>query len=305
MKVLVTGGAGFIGSHIVDLLIKQGFDVVIVDNLSTGSLDNIQKNTKFYNCDLSSPRLETIFKLEKPLYVIHQAAQVDVSKSVNDPLLDAENNILATINLLNNCKKFNVNKIIYASSCAVYGDTDDISIPEEHPINPLSFYGASKYTAEEYIRLFHKLFGLRFTILRYANVFGPRQTSKGEGGVVAIFFDQLINNKQPAIFGNGEQTRDFIYVKDVARANVLALTNGDNNVFNISRNEKTSINNLYKMMQSIAKIDKEPLYMPQRPGDILYSRLNNIKADKLLKWKSKLNLKDQLKETFEYYKEKK
>ncbi|MGG3926634.1 NAD-dependent epimerase/dehydratase family protein [Metabacillus fastidiosus] len=305
MKVLVTGGAGFIGSHIVDLLIKQGFDVVIVDNLSTGSLDNIQKNIKFYNCDLSSPRLETIFKLEKPLYVIHQAAQVDVSKSVNDPLLDAENNILATINLLNNCKKFNVNKIIYASSCAVYGDTDDISIPEEHPINPLSFYGASKYTAEEYIRLFHKLFGLRFTILRYANVFGPRQTSKGEGGVVAIFFDQLINNKQPAIFGNGEQTRDFIYVKDVARANVLALTNGDNNVFNISRNEKTSINNLYKMMQLIAKIDKEPLYMPQRPGDILYSRLNNIKADKLLKWKSKLNLKDQLKETFEYYKEKK
>ncbi|MED4207559.1 NAD-dependent epimerase/dehydratase family protein [Neobacillus mesonae] len=300
-KVLVTGGAGFIGSHIVELLDEQKYEVVVVDNLSTGNPRYLPLHVKLYEMDLQNEEIEKVLRVEKPEIVIHQAAQVDVQKSMKDPFTDAENNLLATIRLLTYSHLYGVKKIIYASSCAVYGETADCSISESFPIQPISFYGVSKYIPEFYIKLFSELYGLSYTILRYANVYGPRQTPKGEGGVVSIFFKQMMSGQSPYIFGDGNQTRDFIYVKDVAMANVLAITKGENGVFNIGRNEKTSINELYRLMSSFLQRPPEPIYQPRRKGDIPYSRLDNSKAINNLLWKPKYSLIQGLEESFKYY----
>ncbi|WP_100404813.1 NAD-dependent epimerase/dehydratase family protein [Bacillus solitudinis] len=302
MKVLVTGGAGFIGSHIVDLLIDKGFKVVVVDNLSSGNKAYISENATFYEVDICSEKIEEIFRTEKPTHVIHQAAQVDVSSSVVDPVFDAENNILGTVRLLVCSQKYDIQKFIYASSCAVYGETDNSSIIESHPFQPISYYGLSKGTPEIYIKLFHNLYGIPYTILRYANVYGPRQTPKGEGGVVSIFINKLLNNESPTIFGDGEQKRDFVYVKDVATANMLALAHGENEVLNIGCNEQTSINQLYQMIASMLSNPNPPLYGSKRKGDIAHSRLDFAKAKNLLSWNPVFNLKQGLKETLNYAK---
>jgi UDP-glucose 4-epimerase len=303
MKVLVTGGAGFIGSHIVELLLKQGYETLCCDNFSSGDRKHVPTGAKLYEVDLTSPELEQIFIKEAPDYVIHQAAQVKVALSLKDPFTDAANNIMGTVRLLMCCRKFAVKKIIYASSCAVYGEVGDCSISESFPIHPVSFYGLSKYTPEAYIRLFHELFGLSYTIVRYSNVYGPRQTSSGEGGVISIFSEKLLRGESPSIFGTGEQTRDFIYVKDVAAANITLLHRGDNEVFNISRNEKTSINQLFALMNSLANTSQTPNYLPARRGDIQYSRLDNTKSLQLLGWKPVYDLHAGLKETLTYYQE--
>ncbi|WP_273834666.1 NAD-dependent epimerase/dehydratase family protein [Guptibacillus sedimenti] len=297
MKVLVTGGAGFIGSHIVDLLIDEGYQPVVVDNLSTGNLGFLHEKVPFYKENITSSNLEAIFAKERPDIVIHHAAQVDVSQSIQNPYDDAVSNIIGTIQLLDCCIKFKVKKFIYASSCAVYGDAGDLSINEGYPIQPISFYGISKYTPELYIKRFQQLYGLTYTILRYANVYGPRQTPKGEGGVVSIFREQLKDNKQPIIFGDGQQTRDFVYVKDVARANILALKKGQNEIFNIGCNTKTNINDLFKLMNTMTKKQLLPKYKPQRKEDIRFSQLNNNKATQLLGWKPKYDLTSGLEDT--------
>ncbi|MGG1484194.1 NAD-dependent epimerase/dehydratase family protein [Peribacillus castrilensis] len=301
MRVLVTGGAGFIGSHIVDLLIESGHEVIVIDNLSTGKKEFIHKNATLYLLDINSPQLEEVFAKETPEYVIHQAAQVDITKSIQDPTADADTNILATIRLLKCCQKFNVRKIIYASSCAVYGETNDCSIHENFIVQPLSFYGVSKYTPELYIQLNHKFYGTPYTILRYANVYGPRQTPKGEGGVIAIFMQKALKGEQPIIFGDGEQTRDFVYVKDVASANLSALTNGTNEIINIGLNKKTSINKLHALISSMFLDSALPIYLPRRNGDIQYSRLNNEKALQKLDWKPSYELLEGLRETKLFY----
>lgn len=302
MRVLVTGGAGFIGSHIVDLLIAEGHEVIVVDNLSTGNKEFVNNRATFYVANICSPQLEGIFSKEKPEYVIHQAAQVDVAKSIQDPVFDAQTNILGTIRLLECCRKFNVRKIVYASSSAAYGETDDRSIKENSMTEPISYYGISKHTPERYIQLYSQFYKLPFTILRYANVYGPRQTPKGEGGVVAIFLQKALAGEQLMIYGNGEQTRDFVYVKDVAAANLLALGKGDNEIINIGLNQKTSINQLFGVISSLGKIPLGvPNYLPARNGDILYSQLNNAKALKLLGWKPRYDLLSGLKETRLFY----
>lgn len=300
---MVTGGAGFIGSHIVDRLIEQGAEVVVVDNLSTGRREYINSAAKFHKLNINDSRLEEIFAREDIDYVIHHAAQIDVQKSLEKPDFDAENNILGSIKLLEACRKHQVKKIIYASSAAVYGIPDYLGIDEDHPVDPISFYGISKHTPEYYIKTYQKLYDLDYTILRYANIYGPRQDPKGEGGVISIFTDRMLEGKRPVIFGDGKQTRDFIYVADVARANLAALTGGKNEVLNISCNRQTSVNRLVEVLNRTLDTGLEPVYEAERPGDIKDSYLDNGKALKLLDWQPEYDLKTGLQETITYYRE--
>ncbi|WP_156290535.1 NAD-dependent epimerase/dehydratase family protein [Oceanobacillus salinisoli] len=307
MKILITGGAGFIGSHIVDeLLQEKTYELVVVDNLLTGNKKNIPPNVTFYPIDITNQQeVERVFEIEMPDYVIHQAGQVDVATSIQNPLHDASINILGTISLLSNSQKYSVKKFIYASSCAVYGETKNSNILENTKTFPLSFYGISKYTPEQYIALYNKIYGLPYTILRYANVYGPRQRIKAEGGVVAIFIHHLLNEKSPQIFGDGMQTRDFVYVKDVAKANHLALFKGDNHVINIGSNNQTTINDLYSLIKDYTSSSVSPIYKAKRDGDIRNSQLDNTRAKQILGWKPAYTLEEGLRETIKYYKSQK
>lgn len=304
MKVLVTGGAGFIGSHIVEHLLQEGHQVVVVDNFSTGKITFLPKDISLYEMNIQSPNIESVFQTENPEVVIHLAAQVDVNLSIQDPVADVINNIMGTINLLNYCQKYKVRKLIYSSSCAVYGDATfniESGITETFPISPLSFYGISKFVPELYLKLFHSFYGSDYTVLRYANVYGPRQGEKGEGGVVSIFCRKILKEEPPIIYGNGEQTRDFIFVKDVALANIRALTMGEQEIINISSDQSTSIINLYQLISEISTTQLSPFYQPSRDGDILHSKLNNSKAKRILHWQPAYSLEEGLKETWTYY----
>ncbi|SDI00238.1 NAD-dependent epimerase/dehydratase family protein [Desulfosporosinus hippei] len=303
MKILVTGGAGFIGSHVVDKLIWEKFEVIVVDDFSTGKQENVNPKARIYPCDITnSIKLYSIFETEKPEIVIHHAAQISVQDSFNSPNRDADVNVIGTLNVLQNCIKHGINKLIYASSAAVYGDPRYLPIDEEHPLNPLSPYGISKHTPEHYIGMFNELYGLDYTILRYANVYGPRQDAEGEGGVVAIFIDRILRGQGIAIFGNGSQTRDFIYVKDIAEANLAAIPRGSCEIINISTNLETSVNDLFRALCVISSSFRQPDYQPERLGDIRHSYLDNKKAQSKLNWQPKYTLFDGLARTFDYYK---
>lgn len=290
MKILVTGGAGFIGSHIVDHLIHRGDQVVIVDNLSTGKEENLNSEAQFYQLDLTDPKLTEILKQERPEVVIHQAAQTQVPRSIQEPLFDANSNIIGTINLLEASRQSGVRKIIFASTAAVYGNPKYLPIDENHPIRPLSGYGIGKYTAEQYLQIYYNLYGIQYTVLRYANVYGIRQDAKGEGGVVSIFIDRVAHQQPIAIFGNGEQTRDYIYVEDVARANIAAIDHGDGEVFNIGTGVRTSINQLVELLTQVTGNPVIKEYQDERSGDIKDSVFDNRKAQVLLKWKPIIEL---------------
>lgn len=297
MKILVTGGCGFIGSHIVDELIVNGHEVMIIDNLSTGLLANLNKCAYFCEVDFMTSEAEQLIIEFQPEVVIHHAAQVSVQKSMINPIDDATTNILGTIKLLDYCGKAGVRKIIYASSAAAYGNPNYLPINEEHQIQPISYYGISKYTPEQYIKNFCSLRELSFTILRYANVYGERQDAKGEGGVIAIFLDRLLNNVAPLFFGDGEQTRDFIYVKDIVNANLFVLNNGNNEVYNVSTGEGVSLNNLYDLMCRGLNVNITPRHEAPRAGDILHSFLDNSKLEGI-GWTPKYNIESGLNDIF-------
>jgi UDP-glucose 4-epimerase len=301
MNVLVTGGAGFIGSHIVDLLVEKGCTVSIVDNLSTGRAENINPGANFYNIDVRDPGLKEIIAREKPTAIIHLAAQVDVQCSLQEPYTDAEINILGSVNLLDACSGCGVGKVIYASTAAVYGSPAYLPVDERHPVAPQSPYGLSKHTVEHYLRLYREMHGVSFTVLRFANVYGPRQDAAGEGGVVAIFVDKLAKGVRPAIFGDGEQTRDFIYVKDVAAASVAALRRGDGGTFNVSTGKGLTVNYLYQALKALTGSTMEPVYQPPRPGDITHSTLSNARACVSLDWRPRYILTEGLRETVDFY----
>lgn len=305
MSTMVTGGAGFIGSHIVDKLIEKGHKVVIVDDLSTGRKENLNQKARFYKIDLRSKKdLEKTFKEENIEKVIHQAAQASVIKSTKEPDFDAEVNIIGTINLLECCRRYDTEKIIYASTGgAIYGEPEYLPMDEKHPIKPLSHYGLGKYVAEQYMSLYQRLYGLRYTALRYSNVYGPRQDPHGEAGVIAIFTKKLLEDKKPVIYGDGKQTRDFVYVKDVVEANILALEKGENDYCNICTGKQTSVNEVFEMLRKITGKNTKAEYEKERKGEIRYCSLDYTKAQKTLNWKPKTRIEEGLKETVDYFKE--
>lgn len=286
MKVLVTGGAGFIGSHTVDLLVEKGYSAVVVDNLSTGKKENLNERAKFYNVDIRDEGLREVFEKESPDAVIHLAAQTNARKSIENPVFDASVNILGALNVLDCCKKYNVKKIVYASSAAVYGDPKQIPTPETSKISPLCPYGVSKYTFEQYLMAS----GISFVILRYSNVYGQRQDARGEAGVVSIFIDKLLKNEQPEIFGDGEQTRDFVYVEDVARANIAALEKNISGVFNISTGIETSVNELFRLIKAATNSTVEARHSKAVEGEIKRSCLKCSTAAKGLGWKAEVSI---------------
>jgi len=305
MKCLVTGGAGFIGSHLVDKLIKEGHKVVVIDNLSTGRKENLNPKAKFYKIDICSYRISQIFKKEKPEVVFHYAAQIDVRKSVKDPVEDAKINILGTLNILENCKKYNIRKVIFASTGgAIYGDADIVPTPETYPELPLSPYGIAKLTIEKHLSYYYKVFGLPYVSLRLANVYGPRQNSKGEAGVVAIFCDKMLSKKQPIINGDGKQTRDFVFVDDVVEANISALKKDKVGIFNIGTARETDVNTLFKKLRELTDSKCAKIHGPTLPGEQKRSCLDYSEAKRELGWQPKYSLDEGLRKTVEWFKNK-
>lgn len=293
MKVLVTGGAGFIGSHLVDRLV-QNHEVLVVDNLSTGLTSNINPQAAFIELDINDSLLDGVFGLFKPDIVFHLAAHISVANSIKDPWTDMQNNITGSINVFSHCVNYRIHKVIYSSSAAVYGNPKYLGLDEQHPIEPVSFYGVSKYAAEMYLTTFAKLFGLNYTILRYANVYGPRQQNSSEAGVVTIILNQLLKGERPTIYGDGEQTRDFIFVSDVVDATLKAMIAANNEILNIGSGKQTSINNLAAVMLKLSGATSVPIYLPARVGDIKESHMNPSKAFNLLSWVPHYSLEDGL-----------
>ena len=292
-KVLVTGGAGFIGSHTVEAFLEAGYNVTVVDNLSTGKFENIASlDVEFFHCDIRDRiGLERVFEASQIDYVVHSAAQVNVGKSIRECSYDAEINIIGLLNLLEFCVKYSVKKFVFSSSAAVYGMPETVPIYEDTEQFPASFYGLSKQTGEKYIELYSKIHGLDYIILRYSNVYGDRQDTDGEAGVVSIFIEKIINKEEIYIDGKGTQTRDFVHVQDVARANVLAIT-GDakNTVLNVSTNNETSIAELANCLKDFSGYKGEILYREKRVGDIERSTMDNGKIRKSLGWEPELDL---------------
>jgi len=302
MKILVTGGAGFIGSHVADAFIEHGHDVVIVDNLSMGNEKNINPLARFVKLNIQDPEIFTLFGKEKFDVVDHHAAQMDVRLSVADPIFDATNNILGTINLLQAAVKHSVKKFIFVSSGgAIYGEHDYFPADEEHPTRPLSPYGITKLTGEKYLYFYHHVHQLNFVILRYANIYGPRQNPKGEAGVIAIFASRLLTGGQPVINGNGLQTRDYVYVGDVVKANLKALDYKGNDYFNIGTGIETNVNELFHHVNHLTNANAKEAHGPAQPGEQLRSVLNNQKAKKILSWTPQVSLKEGLANTVEFF----
>lgn len=300
MKILVTGGAGFIGLHTVEQLLMERHQVAVVDHLENGTKTFPLSEAKLYQLDIGSEEMAEVFARERPDAVIHLAAQISVQRSLESPGMDARNNILGTINLLKQCVDYQVPKFIFASSAAVYGSASRLPIREDHVSSPLSFYGASKRMAEEYIQLFAEIYGLDYTILRYANVFGMRQSSHGESGVVAMFVRRMLEGKELLVYGTGWQTRDFVFVKDVARANLAALTRGSRAILNVGSGRQTSINGLLRLLSNVSGQELEPAYREARAGDIHDSLLDSRKAAEQLGWEPSYSVLDGLREMVEY-----
>ncbi len=299
MKVLVTGGAGFIGSHLVDALLDKGEEVHVVDDLSTGRQENLDLAAFFHKIDICDSGLDKLICSIQPEVVFHLAAQVSVPRSLENPYEDTRVNILGTVNLLEACVQAGVKRVIFSSSAAVYGMPQYLPLDEEHSLITISPYGTSKAAAEKYLQLYNRLYGLEYVILRYANVFGPRQDADGEGGVVSIFAQAVRNRLPLKIYGDGEQNRDFVYVKDIVRANLAALICSSSITVNVSTEKATSVNQLANLLNRIGNFSSSIKHEPERPGDIRNSILCNNRAKKELHWESVYTLEEGLYEMLE------
>ncbi|MBN1822808.1 MAG: NAD-dependent epimerase/dehydratase family protein [Endomicrobiales bacterium] len=304
MRILVTGGAGFIGSNIVDEYLRRGHDVAVLDDLSTGKPDNLNKSAEFHEASiLEGVKVRKLLESGKFNVINHHAAQIDVRKSVENPVYDANTNIIGTLNLLAAAKENGVKKVIFASSGGtIYGECPKKAPSESAKGSPVSPYGIAKYTIEFYMKFYSRIFGLKFTSLRYGNVYGPRQDPYGEAGVVAIFSQRILAGEEVNIYGNGEQTRDYVYVGDVVTANALALEKGDDQIINIGTSRKTSVNGLFKCLAEIGGYGKKPVYREPRAGELQNSFLAVGKAKRVLGWKPETSLEKGLEKTFSFFK---
>lgn len=303
-KVLVTGGAGFIGSHIADLFVGKNYQVIIVDNLKTGKIENLNSHAKFYKVDIcDAVALENVFSEEKPDFVCHQAAHASVRESVEDPQYDAENNILGSINFFENCVKYKVKKVVFASTGgALYGEADILPTPETYSAHPLSPYGVAKLTVENYLFYYAAIKKLNYVVLRYANVYGERQDPFGEAGVVAIFSQKIAASGQPIINGDGKQTRDYVYVGDVAQANLLALESDKSKIaYNVGTGIETSVNELFKILVAASGKNIKEFYGPAKEGEQRESALDFSKIKKELEWEPKTILREGLVKTYQWF----
>jgi len=304
MKVLITGGAGFIASHVTDVYLEQGFEVAIVDDLSTGRLSNVNPAAKLYHLDIRSPQLAGVFERERPDFVNHHAAQMNVRRSVADPLFDADVNVLGSINVIECAKQYQVKRFVYISTGgAVFGEPEYLPCDEAHPINPICQYGISKHTVEHYLYLYHVNYGLKYTVLRYPNVFGPRQDPRGEAGVVAIFTGQMLTGQPVVINGDGEQLRDYVYVGDCARANLLALTAPhEGAIYNLGSGRGTSVNEIFAALAKITGYERQPIYGPAKLGETRRIYLDARKAQRELGWQPSVSLEAGLAQCVDYAK---
>lgn len=301
MRIVVTGGAGFIGSHLVDRLIKEGHAVQVIDNLYTGNKDFVNPKAEFVELDIRSSELYSTLELFKPDYIFHQAAQTEVTTSMNNPMLDCDINLMGLINLLNVSVKLDIKKFLMPSSAAVYGNLTTLPLDETMTGNPSSFYGLTKLTAEHYLRIYHESYGLQYICFRYSNVFGPRQGNGGEGGVISIFSKAISQDDSIVIYGDGEQTRDFIYIDDVVEANILGMQSQFNGIYNVSTNIPSSINLLVDEFRSISHKNIDVVYEKPRLGDIRDSVLATEKSERDLLFRAKCNLHDGLVKTYTYF----
>jgi UDP-glucose 4-epimerase len=299
MRILVTGGAGFIGSNVVDRMVELGHEVAVFDNLSSGRREFVPAAARLVVGDLTdAAAVERCVAEFRPEIVDHHAAQIDVRRSVDDPVFDARTNVLGALGLLQSCTRHGVRKFIYASTGgALYGEGRTLPATEDHPVNPESPYGVSKHTLEHYLYLWKLLHGLDYTVLRYPNVFGPRQNPHGEAGVNAIFIGLMLEGKRPRIFGTGEQVRDYLYVADVVEANVLALDRASGEMLNLGTGVGTSVNDIVRELNVILGTRIEPIYEAARPGEVQRIYLDASRAAKSLGWKPRTSFHDGLVKT--------
>ncbi len=305
MNILVTGGAGFIGSHVIDVLLASGHTVSAIDDLSTGKRENLPDNIAFHAISITDPAVEDVFAETQPDSLVHLAAQVSVNTSVQDPVKDMEINIMGTVRLLEAAVRHKVKKVVFSSTGgAIYGEQDYYPADEQHPLRPLSPYGIGKLAAEKYLHFYHQTHGLAFTALRYSNVYGPRQDPFGEGGVVAIFTNKFLAGQQPVINGDGLQTRDFVFVKDVARANLAALRNDYAGEINIGTGRETNVNELFAILRDITGSQMQDRHGPALAGEVPRSVLSWDKASSVLGWQPSVSLEKGLEETVRYFRQK-
>ncbi len=303
-KVLVTGGAGFIGSHLVNGLLEHGYTVAVVDDLSTGQLRNLNHQATFYHCPINDPRILQIIRREGPEIVFHLAAQSSVRNSTVDPVGDADTNVLGTIRLISAANEEGVEKIVFSSTGgAIYGNPATVPCDEHTPANPLTPYALSKYVSEQYLDLFHRTYGLKYTIMRYANVYGPGQNPNGEAGVIAIFAGTMLRGRNPEIYGDGLQERDFVYVSDVVDANLAAIHDGDGGIYNIGTGDPVTIKRIYSLLKEYTEFDGEPDYRPRRAGEVLKIALDSRRALEELGWEPKVSLEEGLQRSVDYVRE--
>lgn len=300
-KILITGGAGFIGSHLADKLIEQGNSVVVVDDLSCGSEKNLNPKAKFYKADIRDIRsIAGIFESERPEAVFHYAAQTSVVRSMEDPITDTNINVVGSLNIFKNCLDYKIKKVVFPSSMGVYGNAEKLPLTEDAPKNPISPYALGKFVAEKNLG-FYALKGLDYSVIRYSNVYGPRQSSAGEGGVVSIFADKIIKGERPVVFGTGEQTRDFLYVGDAVNAALKAMEAPKGSVYNVSTNTEISILDLVRNFSEKLGKEVKPVFAPAREGEIISSRASFDLIKKELGWQPNSRFKDGLGDTIRYF----